>query len=187
MQKQQSLRRPPSTPGHDSGYGTGPGTNTSTTASITTDDHAELDIIDSLGLAEESSHIRLKHLLLDQSADADESQTLLTGYLNGRLEEGHGETLFDLGLEDNGDVMGFSKEDWDFALARLQQTAQGINADSRILATWGVGGAEEIEGERKGKDKGAYGKLMIRRRPESVDNVIETRIAVVGNGKIENK
>ena len=183
MQKQQSLRRPPAT--SDSGYGTG--ANTSTAASNITDDHAELDFIDSLGLAEESSQVRLKHLLLDQSADADESQSLLTGYLNGRLVEGHGETLFDLGLEDKGDVMGFSKEDWEFALARLQHTAQGINADCRILATWGVGGAEEIQVERKGKDKGVYGKLMIRRRPDSVDDVIETRIAVVGNGKIKQK
>ena len=105
--------------------------------------------------------------------------------MNGRLEEGHGETLFDLGLEDNGDVMAFTKEDWDFALARLQHTAQAISADCRILATRGVGGEEEVEGEKKSKDKGVYGKLIIRRRPESVDDVIETRIAVVGNGESE--
>jgi GTPase len=148
-----------------------------------TDDHAELDIIDSLGLAEESSHVRLKHLLLDQSNDADESRTLLTGLLNGRLEEGHGETLFDIGLEDNGDGMGFTKENWDFAFGRVKSVAQEINADCRILSTKGVGGPEESEGERKSKDRGVYGKLMIRRRPESVDDVIETRIAVVGNGR----
>ncbi|KAI9667250.1 MAG: hypothetical protein M1821_000063 [Bathelium mastoideum] len=178
VQKQQSLRHPPVHSDRDSAYGTA--TNSISGATVT-EDHAELDIIDSLGLAEESSHVRLKHLLLDQSADADESQSLLTGYLNGRLEEGHGETLFDLGLEDNGDVMGFTKEEWESALARLRQTAQTISADCRILATWGVGGEEEIEGDKKGKDKGVYGKLIIRRRPESVDDVIETRIAVVGN------
>ncbi|KAL9090301.1 MAG: hypothetical protein Q9165_005334 [Trypethelium subeluteriae] len=178
LHKQKSSKHPPVQTETDSGYGTGPGTATS---SIITSEHAELDIIDSLGLAEESSHVRLRHLLLDQSADADESQSLLTGYLNGRLEEGHNETLFDLGLEDNGDLMGFTLEDWKFSLARIKQTAEGIGADCRVLATRGVGGEEEIDGERKGKEKGIYGKLIIRRRPESVDDVIETRIAVVGN------
>ncbi|KAF2236174.1 putative GTP binding protein [Viridothelium virens] len=178
VHKQKSYKHPPAQTETDSGYGTGPGTATS---SIITSEHAELDIIDSLGLAEESSHVRLRHLLLDKSADADESRSLLTGYLNGRLEEGHGETLFDLGLEDNGDAMGFTLEDWEFSLARIKQTAEGIGAHCRVLATRGVGGEEEMDGERKGKEKGIYGKLIIRRRPESVDDVIETRIAVVGN------
>ncbi|KAI9709475.1 MAG: hypothetical protein M1820_003235 [Bogoriella megaspora] len=178
VQKQQAHRRPPTqTADTDSAYGT--------RSSTITDDHAELDIIDSLGLAEESTQVRLKHLLLDSGPDSDESITLLTGYLNGRLEEGHGETLFDLGLEDSGDAMGFELKDWEFALARLKDTAKGLNADIRVLATRGVGGEEEINGvqERKGKDRGVHGKLMIRRKPDSVDDVIETRIAVVGNGK----
>ncbi|TKA61321.1 hypothetical protein B0A49_10694, partial [Cryomyces minteri] len=45
VQKQQALRKPPRSD-VDSAYGS---------QSVVTDDHAELDIIDSLGLAEEST------------------------------------------------------------------------------------------------------------------------------------
>ncbi|KAK5000098.1 hypothetical protein LTR66_000998 [Elasticomyces elasticus] len=169
VQKQQALRRP--TRDNDSSYGT---------QSVVTEDHAELDILDSLDLADEPTHVRLKHLLLDKGEDADESTSLLSGVLNGRLEEGHGETLFELGVEDSGDSMGFTKEDWDFALARLQQTCATIGADYRILMTKNVGGDVEVE-TLNPKDKSASGKIMIRRKPTSADDVIETRIAVVGN------
>lgn len=170
MHRQQAKRHQP--PDADSGYDT---------QSRATEDHDELDFIDSLALAEESSQVRLKHLLLNNTSDVDESLSLLTSYLNGRLVEGHGETLFDLGVEDNGDSMGFTKDDWDFALARLQEAAAAVNADCRILLTRNVGGEEEAD-QTNPKDPHASGKLMIRRKPDSVDDVIETRIAVVGNG-----
>lgn len=86
-----------------------------------------------------------------------------------------------MGLEDNGDSMGFSKEDWGYALERLQKACEATNADFRVLMTRNVGGDIE-EGPANPKEKGACGKLMIRRRPATVDDVIETRIAVVGNG-----
>lgn len=170
VQKQQSLRRHPQD--QDSTYGT---------QSVVTDDHAELDILDTLNLSDEPANVRLKHLFLDKSDDADESISLLTGVVNGRLEESHGEALFDLGLEDNGDLMNFNKEDWDFALARLQQVTNTVGADYRILMTKNVGGDAEVDVNPK--EKACSGKLMIRRRPNSVDHVIETRIAVVGNGE----
>jgi len=122
--------------------------------------------------------VRLKPLLLDQSKDADESVSLLTGVLNGRLEEANGEILFDLGIEDNGDSMAFTKEDWDFAYDRIQHVTNSIGADIRMLMTKNVGGDVEVEH----KEKVVTGKMMIRRRPQNVDDVIETRIAVVGNG-----
>ena len=118
---------------------------------------------------------------MDKSDDADESITLLTNYLNGRLIEGRNEFLFDLGLEDSGDSMGFTSEDWQFAMERLKAAADNIKADVRILMTRNVGGDVEV-GPFKPKDKSLSGKLLIRQRPESVDDVIETRIAVVGNG-----
>jgi hypothetical protein len=166
VQKQQALRRAPGSAA------------AATKAAI--EDHEELDILDQLGLAEESSHIRLKEVLLDRT-DNEESFKSLAEYVTTRLNEGHGEALFDLGLEDNGDSMGFSKEDWDYALERLQKACDAANADLRVLMTRNVGGDVE-EGAANGKEKGACGKLMIRRRPGTVDDVIETRIAVVGNG-----
>ena len=121
----------------------------------------------------------MKTLLLDPS---DEYTKALAEYLSGRLAEGHGEALFDLGLEDNGDSMNFSKEEWDVALERLGAVCEDLKADYKVLMTRNVGGEVEV-GPVNGKEKGASGKLMLRKRPESVDDVIETRIAVVGNGR----
>ncbi|KAF2758998.1 P-loop containing nucleoside triphosphate hydrolase protein [Pseudovirgaria hyperparasitica] len=162
VQKQQTLRRAPGAPAPP------------------LEEHDELDIIDQLGLDEESSHIRLREVLLDKQTDAEECVRALAEHLTVRMDEGHNETLFDLGLEDNGDSMGFSIDDWGFALERLEAAAVVANAECRLLMTRNVGGEEDV-GPANAKDKSSSGKLMIRRKPETVDDVIETRIAVVGN------
>ncbi|PSN65728.1 P-loop containing nucleoside triphosphate hydrolase protein [Corynespora cassiicola Philippines] len=160
VQKQQALRRPPG----------------QTPAVL--EDHDELDILDELGLSDDTtSHVRLKTLLLDP---AEENVNALADHVRARLDEGHGEALFDVGLEDSGDSMGFSKQDWDFALERVTAACEVAKADYKILMTRNVGGDVEV-GPANAKETGASGKLIVRRRPESVDDVIETRIAVVGN------
>ena len=179
MERQQARRphavaRAVSVTPSDSGY---------STQSTATEEHAELDILDTLNLAETSAQIRLKEVLLD--ADGEESLKQLSEVLQSRILEGHGETLFDLGQEDNGESMGFSKEQWDIALDRIRKAAAMLKTDCRLLMTRNVGGDLEV-GPLNDKDKGASGKVMIRRRPETVDDVIETRIAVVGNGSNTN-
>lgn len=162
MEKQQALRRPPGqTP-------------------VVLEDHDELSILDELGLSDDvSSHIRLKTLLTDP---AEENIPALAEHVKERLVEGHGEVLFDVGLEDNGESMSFTMENWEFALERIGMICEQIKADYKILMTRNVGGDVEV-GPRDAKDTGASGKIILRRRPEGVDDVIETRIAVVGNGK----
>jgi len=95
--------------------------------------------------------------------------------------EGNGETLFDLGREDNGETMSFSTDQWDVALDRIRRAGAILQAECRILMTRNVGGPEDIEIPNE-KDKSASGKIMIRQEPETPEDVIETRIAVVGNG-----
>lgn len=91
--------------------------------------------------------------------------------------------MFDLGLEDNGESMGFSKKEWDFALERLTRSAADVGADCKMLMTRNIEGSEVEVGPREGgKDTSCSGKVMVRRAPKNVDDVIETRIAVVGNG-----
>ncbi|KAH8724071.1 P-loop containing nucleoside triphosphate hydrolase protein [Phaeosphaeriaceae sp. PMI808] len=160
VQKQQALRRPPG----------------QTPAVL--EDHDELSILDELGLSEGTTkHIRLKALLTDA---AQENVPALVDHIKERLVEGHGEALFDVGLENNGESMGFSKEDWDFALGRIEAACEQLGADYKLLMTRNVGGDVEV-GPRDAKEIGASGNLILRQRPESVDDVIETRIAVVGN------
>jgi len=165
VQKQQAKRRPPGV----------------VAKPVVLEEHDELDIIDQLGLADESTSIRLKQVLLDKTDDVEDSVKQLTQYVTGRLDEGHGEMLFDLGLEDNGDTMGFSLEDWNFAYERLVEASAAAKADCRILMTRNVGGEGNVG--PNGKDTSCSGKVMVRRKPESVNDVIESRIAVVGNGE----
>ena len=173
MEKQQAKRpaRAGSVAPSDSGY---------STQSIQYEDHAELDILDTLDLAETSTQIRLKDLLLDVSGNGDGTIQQLSEVFQKRMLEGHGETLFDLGQEDNGESMSFTKEQWDVAQDRMRQAARKLQADCRVLMTRNVGGEEEV-GPVNEKDTACTGKVMIRRHPETPEDVIETRIAVVGN------
>ena len=145
------------------------------------EEHAELDILDTLELAETSNQVRLKDLLLDTGPEADESLEQLIDVLRKRMLEGNGETLFDLGQEDNGESMSFSKEQWDVALDRIRKAAETQAAECKILMTRNVGGDEDVEPLNE-KDKSCMGKVMIRQEPETAEDVIELRIAVVGNG-----
>lgn len=162
VEKQQALRYP----------------STSGAASTTVEEHAELDILNSLDLADVSPAVRLKELLLDNS---EETLAKLVHVLETRMDEGHGETVFEIGFENNGDSMALTKEDWDVALKRLVLAAQKVRADCRVLLTKGVGGEAEGEAVAGEKGKECSGKVLIRQHPATVEEVIETRIAVVGN------
>ncbi|KAJ4503965.1 hypothetical protein HRR83_007732 [Exophiala dermatitidis] len=157
----------------DSGYSTG-------APSSLTEDHAELEILDQLGLSEGPSQPKLKDWLLDTSEDATATLQQLAGVVQSRIDEGHGETLFDLGLEDSGESMGFSKEQWDIALQRIIEAAALVKAVVRVLLTYNVGGPQEAHSKNV-KDQASHGKLLIRQTPSTAEEVIETRIAVVGN------
>ena len=145
------------------------------------EEHAELDILDTLNLAETSTQVRLKELLLDTGAEADESLRKLGDILRQRMLECSGETLFDLGQEDNGESMLFNKERWDVALDRMRKAAESQRAQCQVLLTRNIGCNEDVEPLNE-KDKSCTGKIMIRQEPETPEDVIETRIAVVGNG-----
>jgi len=144
------------------------------------EDHAELDILDQLGLSDSPNQIKLKHWLLDTSDDAVATLHQLAGLVQSRLIEGHGETLFDLGLEDSGESMDFTKEQWDQALARIVEASTSLKAAVRVLLTYNVGSQTDATAKNT-KDTFCHGKLLIRQAPATAEEVIETRIAVVGN------
>lgn len=118
---------------------------------------------------------------MDDSETKDESIKQLQDILKTRLEEGHGECLFDVGLEDNGDSQALTEAEWEAALARLKVVLEHFKADWKILMTKNVSNSEVDVGNDLKKERGCVGKLMIRRRPVDIDDTIETRIAVVGN------
>lgn len=121
----------------------------------------------------------MKDWLLDASEDAGATLQQVAGLVQARIDEGHGETLFNLGQEDNGDSMGFTKEQWQLALKRITEAAKTLNADVRVLLTYNAGG--DVDAAPNAKDASCHGKILIRQHPATAEEVIETRIAVVGN------
>ncbi|EQK99147.1 hypothetical protein G6O67_001400 [Ophiocordyceps sinensis] len=143
--------------------------------------HEELDeLFDNLDLDDTAPRIPLKDLLLGSD---DESLQRLTDVVAERIAEGMGETVFELGLEDSGDSMQLTREQWDSAYKRLAGAAKGVGADCGLLLTKNVGGDVEAAstGGQTAKDSACSGQVLIRRVPPKVEDVIETRIAVVGN------
>ncbi|KAL0931406.1 elongation factor tu GTP binding domain-containing protein [Colletotrichum truncatum] len=169
VEKQQALRYPSSKP-----------TDASKPAATAPEhQHAELDeLFDTLDLAESTPGVRLKDLLLGSEEDTLDK---LKDIINERIVEGHGETVFELGFENNGDSTALSLEQWNTAYERLQEAAKRIRADCQLLITKNVGGSVEAPSAKSGKDNHCSGKVMIRQTPATVEDVIETRIAVVGN------
>ncbi len=125
-------------------------------------------------------------------ADDAIAQQKLTEHINERLLEGHGEAVFDLGFENNGESMCLTRDEWDISLKRLKETVKSVRGDCDILLTKNVGGEVEAEststattttsGNQK-RDTDCTGKILIRQAPSTIEEVIETRIAVVGNGE----
>ncbi|PFH62295.1 hypothetical protein XA68_14290 [Ophiocordyceps unilateralis] len=165
-----------------------------TETATSTDHHAELDeLLDTLDLGNAPPRIRLKQLLL---APSDDGQSLeqLQRVVAARVDEGGGETVFHLGQEDGGESMQLSAAQWSEAYDRLVRAAKLLRADCELLLTRNVGGSVEAvttttssggsAGKRVNKkDATAFcsGQVLIRRVPARPEDVIETRIAVVGN------
>lgn len=116
----------------------------------------------------------------------DDTLRKLGDVITERIEEGAGETVFDLGFENSGESMQLTLDEWNIAYPRLVEAAKKVRADCQLLLTTNVGGKEEAESTATNptKDKSCSGKILIRRIPDKIEDVIETRIAVVGNGKL---
>jgi len=143
--------------------------------------HEELDeLFETLDLEDSAPRIPLKQLLL---ASDDASIQKLEKVVVERLEEGFGEAVFELGFEDSGESMDLTIEEWNVAYSRLDETAHRIRANCQLLMTKHVGGNVEAPSvaDNPGKIKGCSGKVLVRQQPGVIEDVIETRIAVVGN------
>ncbi|KAK0703852.1 P-loop containing nucleoside triphosphate hydrolase protein [Lasiosphaeria miniovina] len=178
VEKQQALRFPSSKAVVGVSATAASTTATGKTLPAEVDHHEELDdILDSLNLSDPAPNVRLRDLLLSIGND-DDSLQKLADVVHERLIEGHSETVFDIGFENNGDSMRLSIEEWNTAYKRLTEAARTLRADCQILLTKNTGG--ELDGMAT-KDQECSGKIMIRQAPATVEQVIETRIAVVGN------
>lgn len=168
--KQQSLRATQTAP-LDNGTSDKPAEN---------EDHAELEILDQLGLSDDPKTVKLKELFLSPDDKSDGNIKVLAEILQNRIDEGHGETIFDLGVEDGGESMSLTLDQWNSALQRLREAATTLAAYCRIILTYNVGGPEETR-TANDRIKGACGKVLIRQPAQTLEEMAEIRMAVVGN------
>ncbi|KAJ2347251.1 hypothetical protein GGF43_004798, partial [Coemansia sp. RSA 2618] len=137
----------------------------------------------------------LKQRLL-QPDDAD--MEFLSNMLVEQLAVGHGETVFEAGMDD-GVSMDLSDDDVKTVMATLTKAAADplVNAFVRPIYDSGAAAADATSAEsvkyaraisdKPGKKQTASSgaarvvNYLIRRRPERIEDMLEARVAVVGN------
>lgn len=96
----------------------------------------------------------------------DEQFDILLQKLKERLDEGHGETIYEVGVGD-GAASGLSEEDLKASVDSLKLLAESCNADIVLL-------------REKPAEEGTVAEYLVRNRVDEND-FMEVRVAVVGN------
>ncbi|KAK9298015.1 hypothetical protein QLX08_008531 [Tetragonisca angustula] len=120
-------------------------------------DHASTSNVD-------YSSIRGKSVLVSPSEDQYE---LLLRRLRERIQDGGSETIFDIGIGEDGSEDGLKEDEYEASVATLQSLAATLEADCVLLRQSKV-------------DQGLIGQYLVRRRLDRQD-FLEIRVAVVGN------
>ncbi|KAF9166465.1 hypothetical protein BGX21_000109 [Mortierella sp. AD011] len=143
--------------------------------------------------------LSLKEQFLNPTDSNIESlQTLLAG----RIREGSGETLFEIGIEEDGAPMNLTDEEYQTALSTVKTAATAVGAEIAVMyeqipgalpvpapdskavsppaeAESASSAAPTAEGDQAATFRRSY--VMIRKIPKSVEELLEIRVAVVGN------
>ena len=111
----------------------------------------------------------------------------LTTQMKFRLGEGHGECYYEIGVEDNGNTLGISKEELEISLSVINTIANNLGCKAKVIKL--------IQGE-----EGLIGEMYIKKQEDNYINKIEITIGVLGeegtgkstligvliNGKLDN-
>ncbi|NHJ86113.1 MAG: elongation factor 1-alpha [Asgard group archaeon] len=111
----------------------------------------------------EEGNVEYKLKLIDPTATRFEH---LVTQMKFRLQEGQGEAIYEIGIEDNGYPKGISKEELTNSIQTLEKMAHELNASITIIR------------EREGQI-GKVAEVLVRRHAD--DEFLEVRIAVAGN------
>ncbi|KAJ3207957.1 GTP-binding protein 1 [Dinochytrium kinnereticum] len=121
--------------------------------------------------------------------DASDIETLLK-YVQSRLRQGQGETVIELGVEEDGTSMNLTEEDYKAALATLEIVSGKLKSDvttlherrTLVLSTSSQNDAEEVPTSgSQAQSPFWFSHVLVRQRPGQVEDLLELRIAVVGN------
>jgi len=91
----------------------------------------------------------------------------LTTQMNFRLSEGCGECYYEIGVEDNGNTLGISKEELEISLSVINTIAINLGCKTKI--------SKLIQGK-----EGLIAEMYIKKQEENLINKIEINIGVLG-------
>ncbi|KAI6659209.1 hypothetical protein LOD99_14882 [Oopsacas minuta] len=120
----------------------------------------------------EEGNIEYKLKLIDPTA-ARLAQ--LVTQMKWRLREGRGEAIYQIGVEDKGNVAGLSEEDLDSSLETLKEMAERLDATIKIIRTRTV--------DYENGEKRFSAEVHVRKVPDD-QQFIEVRIAVTGHMEV---
>uniref|UniRef100_A0A3B4YSC2 GTP binding protein 2 n=1 Tax=Seriola lalandi dorsalis TaxID=1841481 RepID=A0A3B4YSC2_SERLL len=96
----------------------------------------------------------------------------LATQMKWRLQEGRGEAVYQIGVEDNGMLVGLSEEDMRASLKTLHRLAEKIGADITVL--------REREVDYDSDEPRKIAEVLIRKVPDD-QQFLDLRVAVLGN------
>ncbi|KAG0958252.1 hypothetical protein G6F32_000483 [Rhizopus arrhizus] len=122
---------------------------------------------------EDVEHRTLKERLIEYN---EKDIEWLKQTISARMEQGKGETLFEIGLEEDGTPMNLTTKEYEICIANLTLLTQALGADLADLDE-----LIQLDINKTPISTQKVSHLMIRKRPKSVQEALEVRVAVVGN------
>ncbi|XP_051507468.1 GTP-binding protein 2-like isoform X2 [Myxocyprinus asiaticus] len=96
----------------------------------------------------------------------------LATQMKWRLQEGRGEAVYQIGVEDNGLLVGLSEDDMRASLKTLHRMAEKVGADITVL--------REREVDYDSDEPHRIAEVLIRKVPDD-QQFLDLRVAVLGN------
>ncbi|XP_066510941.1 GTP-binding protein 2-like [Hoplias malabaricus] len=97
----------------------------------------------------------------------------LATQLKWRLQEGRGEAVYQIGVEDNGLMVGLTEEDMKASLKTLRRMAEKVGADITLLRE------REVDYELD-RSRRKIAEVLVRKVPDD-QQFLDLRVAVLGN------
>ncbi|KAL0142639.1 P-loop containing nucleoside triphosphate hydrolase protein [Mucor lusitanicus] len=117
----------------------------------------------------------LKDILLNPTQqDID----YLTNTIATRIDQGRGETLFEIGSEEDGSSMNLTPDEYNTCIDTIRLVTDKLHADFANIDELNILDPTAKPANAATSD---VHHLMIRKRPQSVQDLLEIRVAVVGN------
>ncbi|KAL1922924.1 uncharacterized protein VTP21DRAFT_9300 [Calcarisporiella thermophila] len=104
----------------------------------------------------------------------EEDLKFLRETLDHRIKEGRGECIYEIGLDEGGNPMGFSQDQLVTAISTVRAAAKQANAEVALLYE------KTIPLQNNPEDEARIAYVNIRAYPK-VEELLEIRVAVVGN------